>query len=139
MDCKDICSSDYNITHNVSLVLKYNLTQSIQLGFNYKYATGKPFTPVVGANFNSYQNIYKPVYGKTNSVRLPSYQRLDLRLTYLTQLFNNYFSIFYFEALNILNINNIFNYSYNFDYTGKKKVTSYFGRRILVIGMIFNL
>jgi hypothetical protein len=139
MDYKYICSSDYNITHNLSLVLKYNITQSIQVGLNYKYATGKPFTPVIGAKFISYQNIYEPVYGNNNSERLPSYQRLDLRITYLTQLFNNYFSIFYVEGLNILNINNIFDYSYNFDYSNKKKVTSYFGRRMLVLGMIFNL
>ncbi|MGB8317221.1 MAG: TonB-dependent receptor [Ignavibacteriaceae bacterium] len=139
MDYNNFCSSDYNITHNLSLVLKYNLNQSIQLGLTYKYASGKPFTPVIGANFNSYQNIYEPVYGNTNSERLPSYQRLDLRITYLTQLFSNYFSVFYIEGLNILNINNIFDYSYNFNYTDKMKVTSYFGRRIFVMGMIFNL
>ena len=139
MDYGDICSSSYNITHNLSLVLKYNLTQSIQLGLNFKYATGKPFTPVIGAEFNPYLNIYEPIHGDINSERFPSYRRLDFRITYLTQLFNDYFSIFYIEGLNILNINNIFDFSYNFDYTKKKKVTSYFGRRIFVMGMIFNL
>ncbi len=139
MDYKELGSSDYNITHNLSLVLKYNLTQSLQLGLNYKYATGKPYTTIIGASYNSNLDIYEPEYGATNSERLPSYQRLDFRITYLTQLFNNYFSVFYIEGLNILNINNIFDYSYNFDYTERSKVTSYFGRRIFVMGIIINL
>ncbi|HEX2982550.1 MAG TPA: hypothetical protein VHO28_03300, partial [Ignavibacteriales bacterium] len=78
--------------------------------------------------------IYEPVYGKDNSVRFPDYQRLDLRLTYLTQLFNKYFAVFYVEGLNILDLNNIHGYYYSADYSKQYEVRSTFGQRMIVFG-----
>ena len=91
----------------------------IQLGINYKYATGRPFTPLTGAHLNPQLNIYEPEYGTKNSRRYKNYQRLDLRITYLSQLFN---------------FQNLFGYTYSFDYSEAKEVLSYFGRRTIVIG-----
>ena len=139
LDFENLSSSSFDITHNFTLIAKYNITQSFQVGINYKYATGRPFNPVVGSNFIPDFNIYEPLYGKKNSARYPTYQRLDLRLTYLTQLFNNYFTVIYIEGLNILNINNIFGYSYNKDYSQRYNIDSYFGRRTIVFGLQVDL
>jgi CarboxypepD_reg-like domain/TonB-dependent Receptor Plug Domain len=139
MDFDELTSSSFDITHNFTLIAKYNITQSFQIGINYKYATGRPFDQVIGSNYIPDLDIYEPVYGEKNSARYPTYQRLDLRLTYLTQLFNNYFTVFYVEGLNILNINNIFGYSYNKDYSKRFNVDSYFGRRTVVIGTQITL
>ncbi len=138
LDYPSLLPSDYDVTHNLALVLKYNFSQDFQAGINYKYATGKPFTPVTGAELQKVQDVYEPLYGLKNSSRLPDYQRLDLRLTYLTNLFNN-FTVFYIEALNVLNISNIFDYSYNYNYSRKAAVKSYFGRRTVVFGAQMNL
>lgn len=135
MDFEELSPSSFDITHNLTVIAKYNITQSFQIGLNYKYATGRPFTPVVNANYIPELGIYEPNYGKDNSDRHPTYQRLDIRFTYLSQLFNNYFTVFYVEALNILDINNIFGYSYNRDYSRRSKVDSYFGRRTIVFGL----
>jgi hypothetical protein len=135
MDYEELTSSDFDITHNLTIVAKYNLTSSLQIGVNYKYATGKPFTPVLNSMYIPELDIFEPLYGKDNSDRYPTYQRLDIRLTYLTQLFDSYFTVFYMEGLNILDINNIFGYSYNKDYSQRQKVDSYFGRRTIVFGM----
>ena len=134
LDFEELSSSTFDITHNFTLIAKYNITRSFQVGVNYKYATGRPFTPVVSANYIPHLDIYEPVYGKDNSDRHPVYQRLDIRLTYLTQFINNYFTVLYVEALNILDINNIFGYSYNREYSVKSRVDSYFGRRTIVFG-----
>ncbi len=134
MDFESLSSSSFDITHNFTVVSKYNITPSFQIGVNYKYATGRPFDPVIGSNFISDLSIYEPVYGNKNSGRYPNYQRLDLRLTYLTQLFDKYFTVFYLEGLNILDINNIFGYSYNADYSTRLNVESYFGKRTIVVG-----
>ncbi len=139
LDFQSLLPSDYDITNNLAVVLKYNISQSLQAGLNYKYATGKPFSPVTGSVFQKDQQVYEPVYGGKNSSRLPDYQRLDLRLTYLTNLFDNYFTVLYIEALNILDIRNIFNYSYNYNYTQKSPVKSYFGRRTIVVGTQINI
>jgi outer membrane receptor for ferrienterochelin and colicin len=134
MDFEELSSSTFDITHNFTLIAKYNITPSLQVGVNYKYATGKPFTPVVSANYIPDIDIYEPDYGEDNSDRHPTYQRLDIRFTYLSQLFNSYFTVLYVEALNILDINNIFGYSYNKDYSIKSRVDRYFGRRTVVFG-----
>ena len=135
MDFEGLTSSTFDITHNFTLIAKYNLSRSLQIGINYKYATGRPFTPVVSADYIPDLDIYEPHYGKNNSERQPTYQRLDVRFTYLTQLFNNYFTVLFVEALNILDINNIFGYSYNKDYSRRLVVDSYFGRRTIVFGL----
>jgi len=60
---------------------------------------------------------------------------LDLRLTYFTTLFDRFNSVFYLEGLNILDLKNIFGYYYSPDYSERKEVSSYFGRRTVVVGM----
>lgn len=139
MDYKNLTNSDFDITNNLSIVAKYNFSAKWQIGINFKLATGRPFTPVAGSIYHKDQKIYQPVYGLKNTDRYPTYRRLDLRLTYLTQLFNNYFTVFYVEGLNILNINNIFGYSYDRDYSQRYNIDSYFGRRTIVFGFQVNL
>jgi len=139
MDFEQLSSSTFDITHNLTVIAKYNITQAFQAGINYKFATGRPFTPVESSNYRSDLDIFEPVYASDNSDRYPIYQRLDIRLTYLTQLFNNYFTVLYLEGLNILDINNIFGYSYSRDYSKRFKVDSYFGRRTIVFGFRVNI
>jgi len=139
MDYEKLVPSNFDITHNFTLVAKYNLTPAFQIGINYKYATGKSFTPVESSVYRDNLNIYEPLYGRDNSARYPDYQRLDLRFTYLTILLDKWFTVFYVEGMNILNIKNIMDYSYNGDYTERKGIESYFGRRTIVFGTIINL
>ena len=139
MDYEDFTNSDYNITHNLTIVAKYMLTDSWQIGVNCKLATGRPYTPVTGAIYHADRQVYEPVYGSTNSATYQPYKRIDLRLLYLFQLFNKFSSVAYVEGLNILNFRNLFGYSYSFDYTKKNEIESYFGRRMLVFGMSVNL
>jgi hypothetical protein len=139
MDYEDLSNSDYNITHNVTIVAKYMLTDSWMIGVNCKFATGRPYTPVIGALYHDNLHVYEPVYGIKNSELYQPYKRVDLRLLYLFQLFNKYSAIFYVEGLNILNFRNLFGYSYSNDYTSKNEIESYFGRRMLVFGASVNL
>jgi hypothetical protein len=139
MDFEELSSSDYDITHNLTIVAKYDLLPNLQIGSNFKYATGKPFTPVVNSVYLPDSDVYEPIYGIDNSERYPDYVRLDLRVTLLHTLFDKWFSVFYVEALNILDVKNIFDYSYNFDYSERKDVRSYFGSRMLVFGAVINL
>ncbi len=139
MDFEDLSSSDFDITHNLSIVAKYNLLPNVQIGTNLKYATGKPFTPVENSVYHTDFSVYEPIYGLDNSERYPDYVRLDLRFTFLYNLFDKWFTVFYLEGLNILNVNNIFDYSYSFDYSERQNVRSYFGRRMLVFGTLVNL
>lgn len=134
MDYEEFTNSDYNITHNASIVALYSLTDSWQVGLSCKFATGRPYTPVVSSIFHIDQNVYEPVYGSKNSATYQMYKRVDLRVMYLFQLFGK-FGVCFVEGLNILNFNNLFGYSYSLDYSSKKEIASYFGRRMLVFGV----
>ena len=103
LDNESLTQSDFDITHNFSLVAKYNFSAMWQIGINFKYATGKPFTPITSSVYLPNSNIFEPIYGRNNSERYPNYKRLDFRITHLNQLFGKYFAVFFIEALNILN------------------------------------
>ena len=47
----------------------------------YWAATGRPFTPVAGAAFDSARALYVPTYGAPNSERFPAFRRLDLSVS----------------------------------------------------------
>jgi vitamin B12 transporter len=127
--------SPYDITNNFTLVAKYNLADAWQVGIDFKYATGMPYTPVTSAIYVKDLNVYQPVYGPSYSARYPNYRRLDIRLTRLARLFGKYFTVIYVEGLNILNIHNNFSYAYSPDYSTKTGVESFFGRRTIVVGV----
>ncbi len=139
MDYDELARSNYDITHGLTLILKYNVNAMWQIGFNLKYSTGRPYTPIIGSEYLEDKNIFKPIFGLVNSASYPNYKRLDMRLTHFNQLFSKYFTVFYIEALNILNIDNLFDYTYTFDYSKKKNVHSYFGRRTIVVGMSITI
>jgi len=134
MDFEELSKSDFDITNNLAVVLNYRLSAMWKVGINYKYATGRPYTPVVGSNYVAHADIYEPVYGIDNSGRYPDYHRLDFRVTHLNQMFGKFFTVFYVEALNILDITNLFGFSYSRDYSEKNIIKSYFGRRTIVFG-----
>ncbi len=127
--------SPYDITNNFTLIAKYSITDAWQVGVDFKYATGMPYTPITGATYVSDLKVYQPVYGLSYSARYPDYRRLDIRLTHLTRLFDKFFTVVYVEGLNILNIHNIFSYTYSPDYSTKTGVESFFGRRTIVVGI----
>jgi vitamin B12 transporter len=131
--------SPFDITNNFTLVAKYNIVESWQVGVDFKYATGMPYTPVVGSVYRSDLKVYEPIHGNSYSARYPDYRRLDVRVTYLTKLFDRYFAILYAEGINVLDIHNIFAYAFSPDYSAKTGVKSYFGRRTIVLGAEVNI
>lgn len=133
MDCEKESSATTDITHNVSCVLKYAITSQWHTGLNMKYATGRPYTPITGGAYNTQQHLWEPVESPVNSGRFPGYRRVDLRVTHFNSIGNTRVVAF-FEGLNILNLENIFGYSYAPDYSSKKTIRSYFGKRTIVFG-----
>ena len=139
MDFEKLNNSSFDITNNLSIIAKYNLNENFQLGLNIKYATGRPFTPIISAAYDNQLKIYKPVYASTNSGRFPDYKRIDLRITYFGQLNPSISLVAYLEGLNIFNFNNIFGYTYSPDYDQKMIIKSYFGQRMLVLGFMVGM
>ncbi len=114
-------SANYDITHSLTFVAIYNITDFMTTGLTYRVSTGKPFTPVSGSVFDSANNVYQPIYEDVNSGRFPTYNRLDVNLQYLFSLFGR-FAVAVFSINNILNQKNLYEYTYNRDYTERKEI-----------------
>ena len=77
--------------------------------------------------------MYIPVYGVTNSARFPTYDRLDMNLQYIFALFGK-FAVAVAAVNNVLNVKNVYNYTYNFDYTQQVEIISN-NQRSLYLGL----
>jgi vitamin B12 transporter len=113
-------SPDFDITHNLTLILNVSPIPVFGIGAKYMYATGKPFTPVGG---------------EFRSDRLPSYWTLDVSASYLCSFFTGNLTVFYFSVNNVTNRNNILEYR-----NGDKNspVESSYGR-LYYFGMSFQI
>jgi hypothetical protein len=95
----------FDQTHILTAVLTYELPWGLVAGARFRYVTGNPTTPVVGAVRNSWGQSYEGISGEPNSVRLPDFHQLDLRVdkTFLLQRFR--FGL-YLEVQNLYNRKN---------------------------------
>lgn len=72
--------SAYDRTHDLSVVMSFNINQESIFSANWVYATGNPVTyPVAKYDVQGNTLFY---YAERNSSRLPDYHRLDLSFTY---------------------------------------------------------
>jgi vitamin B12 transporter len=132
-----LLSANYDITHSLSVVTSYNISDYFTVGASYKMSTGKPYTPVSGSIFDSTQNAYIPFYANFNSDRFSAYHRIDLNAQYIFSMFGK-FTVVFFALNNILNSDNLYAYTYNFDYSKKIPVYSS-NSRMIYFGIALQL
>ena len=68
--------ANWDKTHDISLVLSYDLTKRINLSSNFAYMTGRPITYPDGRF--QFGGVTAPLYTNRNGARTPAYHRLDL-------------------------------------------------------------
>lgn len=125
-----LTTSPYEISHSFTGIFQYKL-RSGTLGIRFSYATGLPYTPLVGREWDETDSVFIPVWGDPNSKRYPSYQRLDINGSKNVK-FHNRLIVFYFGITNVLNRRNILRYEYSSDYSVRNNTYSIFGRSIFV-------
>jgi len=123
MDLPVLASPYFDITHNFTAVLNWDLPFNLSIGSSFRYATGKPYTPAPG---------------QYHSARVPDYQKVDLTFSYRCSFFESNLTIFYLALSNITGRINIFDYRYSPDYQRRDAVESAYGRS-LYFGMSFNM
>jgi hypothetical protein len=69
----------YDRPHQINFVLAYDLNLRWNMGMNWSYSTGTPFS--APTSFYSYNGQEIPIYGQKNNDRLPTYHRLDVSAT----------------------------------------------------------
>lgn len=71
---------DYDQTHVGAIVASYDLGAGFEVGARFRYSTGYPRTPVEGAFYSTRRDLYEPMFGEHNSIRVPPFAQLDARL-----------------------------------------------------------
>lgn len=72
--------ANWDKTHDVSLVLSYDITPKINVSSNFAYMTGRPITYPDGRF--TYGQVNAPLYTNRNGARTPAYHRLDLAFNF---------------------------------------------------------
>jgi hypothetical protein len=117
-----VVPTDYDITHNLSIALKLNISALWGVSATYRYSSGKPFHTAPG---------------EWNAGRGASYKKLDLSFTRLVSFFNDNLTVFYFSIANILGRENVVQYTYTYDYS-KKYARKSTNNRSVYFGVNFN-
>jgi hypothetical protein len=96
----------YDKTHDVALVLVYDITKRVTASGVWTYATGNAVTFPSGKYI--VDNNPVPYYTERNGYRMPSYHRLDLSLTLRGKNQNKFKSDWNFSIYNVYNRHNAY-------------------------------
>jgi TonB family protein len=113
---------DYDQPHVLTIVASKELG-AWTAGLRFRYARGLPRTPVVGAFYDAKDDLYQPAFGAQNSIRLPDFWQLDLRVDRTFFLGDTARLLVFAEGLNVTNRANGEEFTYNVDYTRRGVVT----------------
>jgi TonB family protein len=70
---------DFDQTHVLTIVASWEIDRFVLSG-RLRYASGFPRTPVIGALYDARDDLFQPLFGAQNSIRLPEFFQLDLRV-----------------------------------------------------------
>ncbi|MBS1120542.1 MAG: TonB-dependent receptor [Deltaproteobacteria bacterium] len=87
-----------------------------QLGGRFQLYSGLPYTPPIGAVFDSDRNIYVPLYGEVNGARAPIHHQLDLRVDHTWKIGAMELTGF-IDVQNVYMNTSVVTYFYSYDYS----------------------
>jgi TonB family protein len=112
---------DFDQTHVLTALASYELGWGVDVGVRFRYATGFPRTPVVGAYHDTRRNLYEPVLGAKNSIRIPGFAQLDVRVSKTIKVAGTKGEI-YADVQNVTDRENAEELVYNQDYSERRNI-----------------
>jgi hypothetical protein len=112
---------DYDQTHVLGVVASYELRGWV-FGARFRYATGMPRTPVIGAFYDSRGDQYQPVFGPHNSIRVGDFFQLDLRVERGFRIWRTRLTA-YLDVQNVTARKNPEELTYSYDFTRRGTIT----------------
>lgn len=126
----------FDIPLTSTTVLRRALGREWAAGAAIRAASGRPFTDITTATFDSVRAIWVPSYAVPFGDRMPATFRTDLQLTRTHRIGTQHLWITYLSVNNVFDRDNLFTYRYSPDYTRRFAVRSLF-KRSLYVGMSF--
>ncbi len=115
---------DYDQSHVFTALGSYDLGKGFEVGLRFRFATGYPRTPVLGAYFDASTNTYQPIFGEHNSLRIPSFASLDARVAKHFK-WNRVDGEVYLDVQNVTDHSNPEEIVYNTNYTQRGYITGF--------------
>jgi TonB family protein len=113
---------DYDQTHVLGVLASYQIGHGWEAGGRFRFTSGVPRTPVVDAYFDGRGDQFQPIFGAQNSIRLPSFYQLDLRVERTITRPTFRMNIF-LDVQNVTNRSNPEEQIYNYDFSRKGYIT----------------
>ncbi|MEC9071442.1 MAG: TonB-dependent receptor, partial [Myxococcota bacterium] len=113
---------DFDQTHILNLVGVVRLPRGWEVGLRFRYTTGNPYAPVVGAVYDADGDTYLPTYGAPNSARVADFHQLDLRVD-KKFVFDDWLLDVFLEVQNVYLQPNPEGIAYNNDFTRSRPIT----------------
>jgi outer membrane receptor protein involved in Fe transport len=107
--------SEFDRPHNLTVVGSYAPSDSWRIGAKFLYATGSPYTPMVGSE--EVEGEWRLISGVPHSARYPDYHMLDIRID-RTFRFSNWSLMAYLDLWNVYGRQNVTLYDYSVDDDG---------------------
>ncbi|HEX8953815.1 MAG TPA: TonB-dependent receptor, partial [Polyangia bacterium] len=107
---------DYDQTHVLGVVASYEWRGFIA-GVRFRYTSGMPRTPVVGAFYDARGDQYQPLFGAQNSIRIPDFVQLDVRLEKTFTFHHGVQLNIFADVQNVTNRANPEELVYNYNFT----------------------
>lgn len=127
-----VAPSPFDVSHSWVVVLDRGLGPAWSISASLRHATGRPFTPVMRADFDPDQQVWLPEYGASGSERYPAFRRVDASLSRLHSFWAGNVTVFFLSLTNVFDRANVTGYQYSSDYSDRSPVDSAFRRTIYV-------
>jgi len=116
-----------DITHSAAWITDRTIG-NLTLGVAWRYATGRPFTDIVGADSTSGATV--PVYGTPFGDRLPAYSRADLSASWYRALGERRGIVMWGSVSNVFGRTNVMRWRWSDDYRVRSAVSAPFIRSV---------
>ena len=113
---------DYDQTHVLGVLGSFDFGHGWEVGARFRYSTGAPRTPIVGAFRNGLTGLYEPIFGEHNTVRIPDFYQVDARLEKAFVLKRNKLRVF-LDVQNVTNRKNPEELFYDETFTTRGTIT----------------
>jgi TonB family protein len=115
---------DYDQSHVFTALGSMDLGAGFEVGLRFRFATGYPRTPVLGAYYDARTNTYEPIFGEHNSSRIPSFASLDARVAKHFKVGRTAGEV-YLDVQNVTNHSNPEEIVYSTNYTQHGYITGF--------------
>jgi len=114
---------DFDQTHVLTALGSYSIGAGFEIGARFRFSSGYPRTPVIGAVYDSRSDAYQPVFGAHNSIRIPAFYSFDVRVTKRFSFGDGSEVELYLDVQNVTDHRNPEEIVYNFNYAKQSYIT----------------